>query len=190
MKVPTAATATLTCHPAMDCSIRAIEVNAGWPEPNVLKLRYVVTGDSSRLRIPEISLPRRTDGLWQHTCFEAFIRAGGDAAYYEFNFSPSGEWAAYWFRGYRDGRPIEDVGLSPEIVVRRQADKIELDAVVRLDRLSALRPGSLLRIGLSAVIEDNDGKLSHWALKHPADKPDFHHSDSFALEFALPDWSA
>jgi hypothetical protein len=140
--------------------------------------------------MPLAAVPRRVEGLWQHTCFEAFIRTNASPDYYEFNFSPSGEWAAYSFRGYRDGEPIEDVGLSPEIVVRREADKIELDAVVRLDRLSAIPPGATLQIGLSAVIEDNDGKLSYWALKHPVEKPDFHHPDSFALEFALPDWSA
>jgi len=38
---------------------------------------------------------------------------------------------------------------------------------------------------LSAVIEATDGSLSYWALEHPADKPDFHHPDSFALELAL-----
>jgi hypothetical protein len=189
MKVPRAATVTLARHPATACSLRTIEVNASMAEPNVLKLNYVASGDVSRVRIPGISSPHRIDGLWQHTCFEAFIRAVG-AVYYEFNFSPSGEWAAYSFRGYRDGGPFYDDGLSPEIVVRREADKIELDAVVRLDRLPALRRGSLLRLGLSAVIESSDGALSYWALKHPADKPDFHHPDSLALELALPDWSA
>jgi hypothetical protein len=39
-----------------------------------------------------------------------------------------------------------------------------------------------LRLGLSAVIEDDNGSLSYWALKHPSGKPDFHHPDAFALE--------
>jgi hypothetical protein len=43
-----------------------------------------------------------------------------------------------------------------------------------------------LRLGLSAVIEDIDGRLSYWALKHPPGKPDFHHPDSFALDVTLP----
>jgi hypothetical protein len=142
------------------------------------------------LTIPAKSLPRRTDRLWEHTCFEAFIRVDGDPSYYEVNFSPSGEWAAYSFRAYRDGGPLPDQSWSPEIVVRCEADRIELDAVVRLDRLSSIRSGTTLRLGLSAVIETNDGTLSYWALKHPGAKPDFHHPDSFALELAFPSQGA
>jgi hypothetical protein len=48
----------------------------------------------------------------------------------------------------------------------------------------------VLRVGLSAVIEANDGTLSYWALKHPAAKPDFHHPDSFVLELAFASQSA
>jgi hypothetical protein len=33
---------------------------------------------------------------------------------------------------------------------------------------------------LAAVVETTRG-ISYWALHHPADKPDFHHPDSFAL---------
>ena len=33
-----------------------------------------------------------------------------------------------------------------------------------------------------AVIEENDGRLSYWALRHAPGKPDFHHPEAFALE--------
>jgi hypothetical protein len=178
----------LTCNSDVRSqAIYGIEASISLGGASTLAISYRLIADANRLRIPLAAVPRWVEGLWQHTCFEAFIQTNASPDYYEFNFSPSGEWAAYSFRGYRDGGPIEDVGLSPEIVVRCDADKIELDAVVRLDRLPALRGGSLLRIGLSAVIESSDGALSYWALKHPADKPDFHHPDSFALEFALPE---
>jgi hypothetical protein len=39
-----------------------------------------------------------------------------------------------------------------------------------------------LRLGLAAVIEDKAQVLSYWALKHPAEKPDFHHADGFVIE--------
>jgi hypothetical protein len=45
-----------------------------------------------------------------------------------------------------------------------------------------MHAGARLTLALSAVIEDEDGVLSYWALKHPAGKPDFHHRDAFALE--------
>ena len=166
--------------------VRSIHAYVNGADANMLRITYQVNGNIDKLKIPANSSPRRTDRLWEHTCFEAFIRADSDPSYYEFNFSPSGEWAAYSFRSYRDGEPIQNESCSPEIVVRREADRIELDAVVRLNRLPAIRLGSLLHIGLSAVIEANDGTLSYWALKHPVAKPDFHHPDSFALELPFP----
>ena len=45
-----------------------------------------------------------------------------------------------------------------------------------------LPQGRPLRLGLSAVVEDVDGILSYWALRHPSGKPDFHHTDAFALQ--------
>src|SRR5262249_28618763 len=107
-------------------------------------------------------------------------------AYHEFNLSPSGEWAAYAFRRYRDGTPLAGESnareLDPRIAVRRAAGKLELDALIRLDRLSPMPPGLQLSLALSAVAEDQDGLLSYWALRHPPGKPDFHHADAFALE--------
>ena len=47
--------------------------------------------------------PVRTDGLWKSTCFEVFLLDPSKGAYLEFNFAPSGQWAAYQFDGYRSG---------------------------------------------------------------------------------------
>jgi hypothetical protein len=51
-----------------------------------------------------------------------------------------------------------------------------------LNRLPGFQPDVYLSLGLAAVIEDLNGALSYWALKHPPGKPDFHHSDNFALQ--------
>jgi len=48
----------------------------------------------------------------------------------------------------------------------------------------------VLRLALAAVVEDERGMLSYWALRHPAGKPDFHHPDAFALELELPQMEA
>src|SRR6185295_11934300 len=121
------------------------------------------------------------DGLWRHTCFEAFVSIKGDSAYWEFNLSPSGEWAVYHFRDYRDCAPLGEEEAAPEILAHRAEDRIELDARICLPRLLTRQP---LRLALSAVIEDEANTLSYWALKHPSGKPDFHHPDAFALEIA------
>jgi hypothetical protein len=111
----------------------------------------------------------------------------GNSSYHEFNFAPSGEWAAYSFRRYRDGAPLAEDETAPSITVRSGGDSLDLDAIVRLDRLPKIQPHAALRLALSAVVEEERGILSYWALKHPPGKPDFHHPDAFALELQPPD---
>jgi hypothetical protein len=179
--------AQLARHPETRCEfVSGIEVRVSRKERNHFTVVYVLTGDLLDIRIPSPAAPRRADRLWEHTCFEAFVRVKGRPAYYEFNFSPSGEWAVYAFRGYRDGGPGNDDTLEPNITVRRKGKTLELNAVIRLDFLPTKEVGAGLRLGLCAVIEEIDGRLSYWALEHPSGKPDFHHPDSFALEIPLP----
>ena len=157
--------------------IRSIEALVSETGQGGLSLAFAVEGDLSGLRIPESQPPRRVGDLWRHTCFEAFVMAGEGPAYREFNLSPSGEWAVHAFRRYREGGQLE-VELDPAIVVRRGGGRLELDAKIGPQLLP---PGRLLRLGLSAVLEGVDGALSYWALWHPPGKPDFHHTDAFAL---------
>jgi len=173
-----------------DPVIHGIEAKVDGSESAALAFSYTLIGDIHRLLIPIAAAPKHVDGLWRHTCFETFIGMKGSPVYYEFNFSPSSEWAAYRFRAYRDGEPLDDAAFSPNISVEQAADRLTLMAMVRSDHLTVIQPGATLRIGLTAVIEATEGSLSYWALKHPADKPDFHHADSFVLELALPDESA
>jgi len=170
--------------------IQRIEAKVDGSDSGVLAFSYTLIADMNQLLIPVAAAARRVDGLWQHTCFEAFIGMKDGRGYYEFNFSPSQQWAAYRFRAYRDGGPLNGEAVAPDILVEQTADRLILAATVRLDRLPMIQPGTSLRIGLAAVIETADGSLSYWALNHPADKPDFHHPDSFALELALPGESA
>lgn len=183
MSAHTQSLAVLQCHQDTPCTaVKTITAALSWKHGRLLALTYLLQGVIDQLRIPPYRSARRVDGLWQHTCFEAFIGAKDDAEYYEFNFSPSGEWAAYGFRDYRDVEAIDVDGLDPKIAVQRNSENLELNAVIHSDRLPGLRPDVCLSLGLSAVIEDLSGSLSYWALKHPPGKPDFHHADAFALE--------
>ncbi len=170
----------LKLHPDSRCGAATrIDVEIARRAGNLV-LRYVVTGRTSDLRLPPVVAPARTGGLWRHTCFEAFVRASPGAAYYEFNFAPSTQWAAYRFSGYRRGMSIADGIASPRIDVRSDGGCYELRASLALDP-----PGDAAwHVGLSAVIEETGGGLSYWALAHPPGEPDFHHSDCFALELA------
>ena len=174
----------LVCHPQTSSeAIEGIDVLVDVAPGDTLTLAFVLECDLSRVRIPEPRSSGRADGLWQHTCFEAFVMAGKGPRYREFNFSPSGEWAVYDFRGFRDGGEL-DSELAPRIAMRRTLNRLELDAQIERNLLPQ---GRLLRLGLSAVIEDADGVLSYWALQHPLCRPDFHHADSFALHWDCPE---
>jgi len=140
---------------------------------------FTLEGNLGQLRVPAPRAPRRADRLWEHTCCEIFIGRKDLPAYHEFNLAPSGEWAAYAFAGYRSGVALADEELDPRIAVRRAAGRLEMEARIRLDRLGY---GGSLSIGLSAIVEDEHGALSYWALRHPPGKPDFHHREAFALE--------
>lgn len=141
-----------------------------------LSLTYVIEGKIDALRVPPPRPPRMAERLWQHTCCELFVARRGTPAYHEFNFSPSGEWAAYAFTDYRQGGPF--TASDPRIAAQARAGKLEIAASVDLGSMQNLL------VGLSAVIEHPDGTLSYWALRHAPGKPDFHQRDAFALELA------
>jgi hypothetical protein len=180
-------TTTLTCHPeTLSQTIHDIEVRISWAqhqEESRLVVTYTLAGDCDRLRIPPSRPPTQVDGLWRHTCFEAFISRQGESAYCEYNFSPSGEWAHYYFSSYRNASPPREAESTPTITTSRRKNRIEVNVDLRLPHLSTTQP---LRLALSAVIEEQSGVLSYWALKHPPGKPDFHHIEAFALEIHPP----
>jgi len=179
--------AELQRHPAtLSPLVRTVTVHVDWSNDNALAFSFTLEGDLGRLRIPASRPPQRANDLWRHTCFEAFLRGKGESTYYEFNFSPSREWAAYMFRRYRDSMaPVRD--FDPCVVVNREDDRLELAASIRLDCLLQAQPGAGLQLALSAVVEDEHGVLSYWALSHPPGRPDFHHPDAFVLELQWTD---
>jgi hypothetical protein len=142
---------------------------------------YAVTARISDLAMSPIATAARTDELWRHTCFEAFIGTSPDIAYYEFNFAPSTQWAAYRFSSYRTGMSIATEVKTPQITVDSNPERYVLQTSVELDQV-LLFVQSPLRFGLAAVIEEIKGNQSYWALAHPPGKPDFHHPDCFMLE--------
>ena len=149
-----------------------------------LALSYVVHGKLGELRLPQIIAPARSDELWQHTCFEAFLGTAAGAAYYELNLAPSTRWAAYRFDSYRSGMRVATEIGAPRIEVQSAPDRFTLHASLSLDGLSVLPRDGGWRLGLAAITEDMGGGKSYWALAHPPGKPDFHHLDCFALEFS------
>jgi len=168
-------------------------------------LRYAVEG-ADAVVWPATVVPERADELWKTTCFELFVMPGEGADYFEFNFSPSGRWAAYAFDAYRAG--MRDLALPVDPQVERNGNNIIVrrpglepgSIVPQAQRQEALAPslppdGSRLKAGatageaiaLTAVIEETGGVRSFWALAHAPGAPDFHNPDCFVARLPAPD---
>ena len=181
-------TATLHCHPAtISPSIRNIEVQLSLTITGGLLLAFRLKSQIDQIHIPAPQLPAFVDGLWEHTCFEAFIAIKGNSAYREFNFSPSGQWAAYVFSDYRQREKSTALDVAPEITVRQFPERLELDAILAPALLPSPASSASFQIGLAAVVEATDGSRSYWALTHHATQPDFHHRDGFILSLTPPE---
>jgi hypothetical protein len=175
--------AVLIAHPSTpNDAVHSLGVQLRVEEPGILLFQYSLRADISRVRVPIPGAGGWAESLWKHTCFEAFVAPADVPGYHEFNFSPSLEWAIYRFNAYREGMSPAEIDRAPEISVRRGDDGLELEATVRLGHLADLRDAHHLRIALAAVIEEENGRLSYWGLRHPPGKPDFHHPNAFALE--------
>lgn len=177
----------LIAHPdAPGAAVRSIGVRVR-AQAGELRLEYVMAGDLARVRLPAEARGGRADGLWRHTCFEAFLGLAGSPGYLELNFSPSGQWAAYRFSGYRrDMTPLE-LASPPRIHARREGERLTLETSVSCGALAAHaasdRPAAA-QLGLAAVVEEDSGTLSYWALGHFGARPDFH--DRRAFSAGLP----
>lgn len=175
---------SLRPHPDFPAgAVAQIDVTAALASADRLVLSYTVSGQIGDIRMPPVASAERGEELWRHTCFEVFIQDTSGADYYEFNFAPSTRWAAYRFSGYRSGMSIASEIDAAPIEAQSGAGRYTLQASVPIGRLPLSRKTSW-RLGLSALIEDQVGHMSYWALAHPPGKPDFHHQDCFAYEFS------
>lgn len=200
-------------HPAArPDAIAGVTCGVSWGGAGEWVFDFIVSEPPEALRLPAVVPAARADDLWRTTCFELFLRRPGEDAYMEFNFSPSGEWSAWAFDGYRDGRrnleiasPIittaDPARFAMAVMDRMLALGLDAESARRLADVSGPTPEPAgpfaLSVafqdpafatrgpwvaGLSAVIEERHGPKSYWALAHASDKPDFHHPDSFVLE--------
>lgn len=175
---------------------------------------FIVGCPPEQLSLPALAAPQREDDLWQTSCAELFLLDEASGRYFEYNFAPSGKWAAYAFVGYREGRTMLDTpppdivtslpGSREQMLVRMAKryglGQAEVVAALRDDEplpscqfalnasLAADGPQGIgpWRLGLSMVIEEVCGTKSYWALRHPPGKPDFHHRHCFAIELPSP----
>lgn len=167
-------------HPPLQVS--GVEARVRVDDSNWLRLRWKVEG-TGKLVLPTVTSKARDDGLWQTTCFEMFLQSGEGTGYTEWNFSPSRHWNAYLFDDYRQGMREAAVERAPEGNISAGSAFTIFDLALPWSELPALP----CRLGLTAVIEEEGGRISYWSINHPSEeKPDFHDAACFAAELAAP----
>ena len=174
----------LVPHPEMGAKgVQSVEVDVV-QATNTILLMYGVQ-PAETLLLPAFERERR-DNLWHGTCFELFVKPES-RGYVEYNFAPLEAWNAYSFLDWRMGRRAYQPDADPKIVDSRTDGRrekfpvrYELDVVVSPDIL-LLAPAS---VSLAAILEEEDGTMSYWALAHPPGEPNFHHPDCFAARLA------
>jgi hypothetical protein len=169
----------LVPHPEKaPAAVKTVEVEATRRDDFIV-LTYAVE-PAGTLLLPAFGRERR-DGLWRSTCFELFLRPD-TGSYVEFNFAPLSAWNAYSFVDWRMGRRAFQPDFEPHLTDARLDDRkdrlpgrYELDVVLGAE-IAALSPAT---VSLTAVIEEEGGRMSYWALAHPPGEPNFHHPDCF-----------
>lgn len=147
---------------------------------DTLSVAFALRGGLSGIAIPPPArVPERKDRLWEETCLELFLGEAGSAGYREINLSPSGHWNVYRFSGWREGMREEEAVASLPFSVVRGPDALMLS--LAMDLSPVFPEKSDLEIGACAVLRHSAGGTSHWALRHPASRPDFHRRDGFAI---------
>lgn len=147
-----------------------------------ITFEYAVSDRAGLFELPQTpqqwqagQVPRQ-DGLWNATCFEAFLQPVGTEKYFEFNFSLQPAWQAYSFEGYRVPQPpppaldfaIESLEWIP----------VQNRLVARVENRSGV---SKFHVGLTAILQEKNQNKHYCALAHKGTKPDFHLIESFTL---------
>ena len=172
----------LTAHPAHPpLKVTSVEARITGTDENWLRVRWRIE-DAQALVAPPFAGKGRADELWKSTCFELFLKPLGGKGYCELNLSPSERWNAYDFDGYREGMRERPFPREPECTMRQGSSFAIFDAAIPVAGL----PAADCAMGLAAVIEEEGGTLSYWALAHPEGKPDFHAQACFALMLPAP----
>lgn len=166
-------------HPPL--GITGVEGRIIGRDANWLRVRWWIEG-SQQLVVPAFAGKGRTDALWQTTCFELYLKPLGGEAYCELNLSPSERCNAYDFDGYRAGMRERPFPHEPECTIRQGSTFAIFDAAIPIAGL----PGEDCAMGLSAILEEQGGTISYWALAHPEGKPDFHAPACFTAALPAP----
>ncbi len=149
---------------------------------NDLSIHYTLNGDINHISFVEPSAhPTRKDELWKSTCFEFFIAVPNQPEYWEFNMSTSGDWNVYHIDAYRRlGFREEALIQRLPFSVRKETGCVSVEASVDLSPI--IQTENPIQVGITSIIQTDDGCETYWALTHPKPQADFHVRESFIID--------
>lgn len=172
----------LVAHPASPPSPGVAVLASAALDARGLVLRFSVRAAPHLVAAaPRSPRPGRRDRLWEHTCCEAFVGTAAGDAYLELNLSPSEDWALWAFDGYRAGMRAAACE-APRMRVLRMPRELRVDAIVDAVAVEGFLGPPPYVVGLSTVVEEQDGRRSYFALAHAGERPDFHARASWMSE--------
>ena len=140
---------------------------------DILSLSFCVSGEYA-FRGPT-AIGSRVTGLWEDTCFEFFLADDSELGYFEFNFSPAGDWQVFRFSDYRSGRQLDST-WAPHDFSHRKATSSEHHFSFEMGLLEgAWAESPQLQ---AATIIRQPKEMLYYALSHGV-RPDFHLRDHF-----------
>ena len=138
----------------------------------VAALRWRIDGPD-KLVVPRFAGKGRADELWKTTCFELFLREPARGRYRR--AQPLALRALGGLRLHRLSRGHERPPDAARAELHRCVSGRRWRSSMRRCR-SPRCPPLPWQVGLNAVLEEQGGRLSYWAIAHPPGKPDFHDS--------------
>ena len=174
---------TFSLIPFVDSQIPDISITGSISRKrNHLSVHYTLIGDIEHISLLEPSAqPARKDELWKSTCFEFFIAVPNQPDYWEFNISPSGDWNVYHIDAYRRlGFREEALIQRLPFSVRKETGSVSVEATVDLSPI--IQVENKIQLGITSIIQTDDGCETYWALTHRNPDADFHVRESFIID--------
>ncbi|MGD8568561.1 MAG: DOMON-like domain-containing protein [Gammaproteobacteria bacterium] len=143
-------------------------------------IQYLMSGDIANVKFPPVApQPQRRENLWQTTCFELFVSATDSKEYWEYNLSPSHDWAVFHFSDYRQNKS-DDLATPDLTITTQRTNNKRFDLGCTIELPQAVKSHKM-ELGVSAVVQNIHDQLYYYALIHCKKTADFHHRDSFII---------
>jgi hypothetical protein len=165
---------------ATDLDSLSIQINWRVDAHGLLNCEFAFH-QASGVDFGSIHKPVRQTSLWENTCLEWFLKPKGESKYWEFNVSPNGAWDVFSFDQYRKGMCEEPlIHVGPSLTKNVSENAILFQILWNLSAIGEWFCDNHYELAISCVVVSNETRSkSYWSIKHPSEKPDFHHPDSF-----------